>query len=300
MKINNINNQYNNTYSPNVKNNKNINSPAFKGAVPQPVVNGLSKFYTGVASKKGFQNFIKNFSKSDKTFTHVMVAESCFLSGFYMINTLRNKKIAKEQKPQMLINDTLTLGVSTAGAYLAEDKITNVVNKMTEKYILNHKDFYQQLGQKTQQALGNSPKQELLSKVGEVISKNGDDLAKGLDDVSVMMGKHLKNLVGEEGKLKSFQITQDKLKNLQDTVKNVVSQNKGSEQKAKEAVKGIVDDIYNASAARSEADKILPGFNKLKVLIIFGIIYRYLGPVIITPIANKLSSKLFKKDEKKA
>ena len=284
MKVNNINNQYN--YS----------KPSFKGLTPKPVVQGLSKFYENVAATKPFQSFIKNFSKSDKTFTHILVAESCFLSGFYMINTLRNKKIKKEQKPQMIINDALTLGVSTAGAYLLEDKITDVVMKGSEKYFAKNKDFYMNLGKKAQEVF--SPKTELLAKVGEAASKTGDDMAKGVESVVSTLGSHLKSIVQQEGSKKAFQITPDKFESVKSSVVDAIKTS-GSAEKAKETVKGLVDDVYNVASARAEADKTLSGINKLKVLVILGLIYRFLGPVIITPIANKLSSKLFAKKHEK-
>ena len=85
------------------------------------------------------------------------------------------------------------------------------------------------------------------------------------------------------------------MESVKEAVKNAVTDNAGHAEDAKNAVKGLVDDLYESSAAREQADKILPGFNKLKVLVIFGLIYRYLGPVVITPIANKISSKFFDK-----
>ena len=73
---------------------------------------------------------------------------------------------------------------------------------------------------------------------------------------------------------------------------------------ATKAAAGLIDDVYDKLAGKVEADKVIPGINKIKTLVIFGIIYRYLGPVVVTPIANKLSSKFFsnKKEnlEKKA
>ncbi len=294
MKINNVGYNLNNVPERN-NNLRNKTNPSFKGVVPAPVINGLSNFYTNVAKTNPFQKFIKGFSRSNNTFTHLMVAESVLLSGFYMINTLRNKKIEKEQKPQMLINDTLTLGVSAAGAYLVEDKITNAVMKGAEKYFSGHKDFYVKLGEKAAKA----GKDDLLGKVAEVAGKKGSEFTEGLEQVASKMGSQLKNIVGEEGKLKAFQITGDKLSSVQSAVKESITQNAGNAEKAKEAVKGLVDDVYNASAARGEADKILPGINKLKVIIILGIIYRFIGPVVITPIANKISSKFFAKKEEK-
>lgn len=287
MKINAITPQYN-LSNKSVKEKQGM-KPSFNGLAPKPVVDGLAKFYNGVASTDKFQKLIKGFSNSDRSFTHIMVIESILLSGFYMLNTLTNKKIKKEQKPQMIINDTLTLGVSAAGAYLVEDKITNVVMKGAEKFFANNKEFYTNLGKEA----ANASKSELLSKVAETAVKTGEGLSKGIENVVQTVGSQLKGVVGEEGKLKAFQMTKQNLSGIQDAVREAVVKNAGNADKAKEAVKSVIDDAYNNAAARGEVDKILPGINKLKVIIVLGLIYRYLGPVVITPIANKLSSKLF-------
>ena len=295
MKIHSINSQYSNkNLNYNKMKQSNI-TPSFKGGIKD----GLATMYGAVSKTNIYQNLIQRFSKSDKTFTHLLVAESCFLSGFYMINTLRNKKIDKEQKPQMLINDTLTLGVSTAGAYLVEDKITDVVMRGAEKYFTKHGDFYKKLGKEVQQDI-TSPKNELLKKVVDTVSKTGNELTQGIDDVADFMGKQLKNVVGEKGKkLKAFQVTSEQFDSLKTSVKTALKDNAGKVDDAKNVVTNLVDDIYTSSAAREQADKTLSGINKLKVLVIFGLIYRYLGPVVITPIANKLSSKFFENKKEK-
>ena len=186
MKINAVNQNYNFKNTPQ---NAQSKQQSFKGFVPDPVVKGLSKFYERVASSDKFHNLVGNFSKSDRTFTHIMVADSVILSSFYMINTLRNKKIKKEQKPQMVLNDLMTLGVSAAGSYLLDDKVNKAVNTLTDNYINKHQGFY----------------------------------------------------AGDPAKIATFK----------------------------------------------------SGMSKLKTIVVFGMIYRYLGPVLITPLANKLSSKLF-------
>ena len=193
MKINAVTNNYNIQSSMMNKNNNRNSNPSFGNIVPRPVVDGLTHFYSNVIEKEGFQKFVKNFSKSDKSFTNLMIAESIILSGFYMINTLTNKKIKKEQKPQMLINDTMTLAVSAGGAYFLDDKVTKVINDYTDKFMKKHGAFY------------------------------SDSVNKA---------------------------------NFKD------------------------------------------GMRKIKTLVIFGLIYRYLGPVLITPLANKISSKFFHKTEK--
>ncbi len=285
MRINSINN----TYQFKQSNNNYYNNPkaqSFKG-VPATITEPLSNFYEKVASKGGFQKFISKFSKTN-SFTHLMVAESCFLSGFYMINTLRNKKIKKEQKPQMLINDALTLGVSTAGAYLLDDKVTKVVDNLSNSYFTKNQDFY--INKAKESAKNLAQKTGIMDDIFNAAKEATDD---GIGAVTKKIGEQLSGIVAKGDKTKAFQISADKLKEVQESVSNAIKANKGNMEGAKKAATGLIDDVYDKLAGKVEADKVIPGINKIKTLVIFGIIYRYLGPVVVTPIANKLSSKFF-------
>ena len=284
MKINSINNQYQlNTRRNNIQNSsQRQQNPSF-GGVKDVIAEPLSNFYDKVASTGKLQNFVTKFSRTN-SFTHLMVAESCFLSGFYMINTLRNKKIKKEQKPQMLINDAMTLGVATAGAYLLDNKVTNVVNKVADNYFKNNADFYIDKAKETAQKMAAGIKDD----IGKATVDASDD---AISAITKKIGEQFKGM----DKSKAFQVTTDKLDDVAKNITSAIRSNKGNADKAKEAVAGTIDDIYGKLAGKLEADKIIPGINKIKTVVIFGIIYRYLGPVLVTPLANKLSSKLFDK-----
>ena len=285
MRINSINNTY--QFKKNSNNyNNNPKTQSFKG-VPSTITEPLSNFYEKVASKGGFQKFISKFSKTN-SFTHLMVAESCFLSGFYMINTLKNKKIKKEQKPQMLINDALTLGVSTAGAYFLDDKVTKVVDNLSNNYFTKNQDFY--INKAKESAKNLAQKTGIMDDIFNAAKEATDD---GIGAVTKKIGEQLSGIVAKGDKTKAFQISADKLKEVQEGVYNAIKANKGNMEGAKKAATGLIDDVYDKLAGKVEADKVIPGINKIKTLVIFGIIYRYLGPVVVTPIANKLSSKFF-------
>ena len=297
MRINSINNTYQYKTNKNNVNNNRKDIQSFKG-VPTAITEPLSNFYEKVASTGGFQKFISKFNKTN-SFTHLMVAESCFLSGFYMINTLRNKKIKKEQKPQMLINDALTLGVSTSGAYLLDDKVTKVVDNLSNSYFTKNQDFY--INKAKESAKNLAQKTGIMDDIFNAAKEASDD---GINAVTRKIGEQLSGIVAKGNKTKAFQISADKLKEVQEGVSNAIKSNKGNMEGATKAAAGLIDDVYDKLAGKVEADKVIPGINKIKTLVIFGIIYRYLGPVVVTPIANKLSSKFFsnKKEnlEKKA
>ena len=277
MRINNINNTCN------FSNKNTSNNVSFNGG-------GLKGIYENLSKNDTFKSTIKKVSKYD-TFTHLLVIESTILSGFYMINTWLNKNIDEKQKPQMIINDALTLLLSTLGAYFAEDKISAIVNKKAEEYFSNHKDFYREKGREAEKS-GDAKIDKLLKQVEE--TKSGQNIEKGIDETSKMMGKHLKDLVGKPKKLKTFQVTEEKIEEAQKKISEFIRTSSTAEE-AKEKVKKSISGLYEDAAARAQADKIMSGINKLKVLVIFGLIYRFAGPVIITPIANYLSKKFFEK-----
>ncbi len=248
------------------------------------------KLYPSVANSKPFQWIASQLSKTDKSFTALLVGESFLLSGFYMFNTAKNKKIKKEQKPQMLINDAMTWAFSTAGALTLEGRISDFVSKGTEKYIANRKSFYRDLAGKNGIETHLS---DLVEQVKTVAGKTGLDRVQGAEAVSETIGNHLKDLVGN----KTFQISKQKLSEVQASVKGVITSPDASKDLV-EKVQSQVKALYSDLAGRLEADKFEAGMKKVKTLVIFGIIYRYLGPVLITPMANKLSSKLFGKNKK--
>ena len=199
----------------------------------------------------------------------------------------------------MLINDALTLGVSTAGAYLLDDKVTKVVDNLSNSYFTKNQDFYINKAKETAKNLAQ--KTGIMDDIFNAAKEASDD---GINLVTRKIGEQLSGIVAKGDKTKAFQISADKLKEVQEGVSNAIKSNKGNMEGTTKAAAGLIDDVYDKLAGKVEADKVIPGINKIKTLVIFGIIYRYLGPVVVTPIANKLSSKFFsnKKEnlEKKA
>lgn len=291
MKINSINNQYqyNTRKAQNNNSAQKQHTPSFNGGIKDAIAEPLSGFYTKVASKAPFQKFVSKFSRTN-SFKHLMFAESCFLSGFYMFNTLRNKKIKKEQKPQMLINDTLTLGVSTAGAYFLDGIVTKGVDKLANNYFTNNQDFY--INKAKEVAKNMEQKTGILDDICNAAKDATDD---GINAVTKKIGDQLKGIISKGSEAKAFQISADKLKDIQNGVADAIKSNKGNMDEARKVATGFIDDAYDKLAGKVEADKVLPGINKLKTVVAFGLIYRYLGPVLVTPLANKLSSKFFDK-----
>ena len=302
----------NNVFSEMDKNNNVQQNPTFKG-LTDFAVKPLTKISGEVANTDFFKKWISKFSASPRTFTHLMVLDSVILSTFYTINSLRNKKIEKEQKPQMVINDALTLAVSAIGSYFLEDRVTKVVDKAGEKFIETAKvtvdqngtkikvPAYKALGREMLEKMGdNSPVKALMDKVEGLKGKVGEELDNGIKEVVEMFKLEMAPVVDDANAKNAFITTKEMLeehaKELSVKVREVVKSVDSAENKEK--LLAFVKEHYEDVQARAKAKDFLSGLNKLKVLVVFGLIYRYLGPVLITPLANKLSDKFFGKDKK--
>ena len=151
----------------------------------------LSGGFEKLSKAKPIQKFAQ-FLSTKNAFTHLLVMDSALISGTYMLRTAKNKKIPKDQKPAMLINDALVWGFSTTCTYLLDSKLNNLAEKTIDRF---------------------------------------------------------------------------------------VKANKGS------------------THVMEHLDDYVKGIKNIKSLVVAGFIYRYVGPVIMTPIANKISKKIKEKKQ---
>lgn len=136
-------NRFTNINSSAQKNNKNV---AFKGA-GSAVTEGIAKGVGEIADTKGFRKFIEWFKEKNQWFPHLIAAESLWLSGFYMQQTAKSKKIEKDQKLPMILNQGITAVLCTIGAY----KLDGVINKKLDKY----KDVYKRMNPQLEEKVMN-------------------------------------------------------------------------------------------------------------------------------------------------
>lgn len=136
-------NRFTNINSSAQKNNKNV---AFKGA-GSAVTEGIAKGIGKIADTKGFRKFIEWFKEKNQWFPHLIAAESLWLSGFYMQQTAKSKKIEKDQKLPMILNQGITAVLCTIGAY----KLDGVINKKLDKY----KDVYKRMNPQLEEKVMN-------------------------------------------------------------------------------------------------------------------------------------------------
>lgn len=191
-------------------------------------------FTSKYLESKPIEYLANKFKDSKNTYQHCLTVGSVITSGLYMERTYTNKKLDKDRRNTLVVNQGLTLGVSTAGAYMLDKYLSGWWDNVTARFaghLLNDKDFY----------------------------KNYLDKKETLKEEN-------KNILAKEGKnaeLKSMKSVTDLVKETE-LYKNL----------AKDDAKSII--------------KRLKGIGLLKSMIVFGFVYRFFVPVVVTKPANKL------------
>lgn len=203
--------------------NKTSNNPSFKGA-NSVITEGLAKGIGKIVKTKPYTNFInwfgKNYAQNDAFFPHVIATESLWLSGFYMYNTGKSKKIEKDQKLAMILNQGITATGCAIGAY----KLDGVIKKK----LANYRD--------TTYSRMHPVELDLKNRYQALLKKYGNNPAAK---------KRIENSIFTE----------------------------------------------NARNATKKLDSRFFGLRMLGPIVIFTTIYRFVGPVFVTPVANWLSEK---------
>lgn len=210
---------YNNRYSEK-------RQPSFTAAVVKPnYITGDTSFYAKLENyyesftdsiaknvipkimDNGFMGAIaEKFKGSKMLYNHFSAVGSAITSGLYMYKTLDNDKLDKDRKQTLAINQGLTFGISTVGAYAIDKSVDNWWQNIMARYAGIQ--------------LGDNK-----------LAENFKTAKKGLNDF--IKEQH-------PGKLTEQLI------------------------------------------------KRLDGMNLVKKMFVFGMVYRYLVPVLVTPIANKI------------
>ena len=211
-------------------NNDKKNIPSFKGTPTDLIAKGI-----GAAAGTGFfQKLVEFLAACKNGFPHLIAAESLLLSGFYMHETAKSKKIEQDQKPAMIINQGIVAVACTIGAYT----IDGVINKAISKFKNIYKEAFKEMK---------------AAKHAEL-----------LQEMKYAFSKAEKVSFAEKRKF----------------VENFI--------KAGTA---------NRVLSPGQLAKRLDGISFLKSTVIFASIYRFIGPVVLTPVANWISNK-FQADKK--
>ena len=96
--------------------------PMFKGNVYTSLTDSMAKGFGHFAKKPGTVKFIDEIAKKDVVST-LAATTGVVISGFYMYNTAKSKKIEPEQKKPLIINMGLVTAISTIVAKCIDSSV---------------------------------------------------------------------------------------------------------------------------------------------------------------------------------
>lgn len=215
---------------------------------------GIAEYYTAKLYTSPVAKWLaKHTEKLGGVVDHMQVAGSVIISGMYMIQTLRQKDLDDDRKKTLAINQGLTFASATLGAYLIDDSLDSMWEKVTQKY--------------ASKQLPDEKLSEKIRNLNEAIMK--DDLTKANRWQDTFDTQNIKKQWKKLGKKEKSPLV-NTLKYIEDNAPNT-----GLESKIR-------------------------GMGVLKKLLVFGTVYRFLSPVLVTPIASKIGDRITsdKKQEK--
>ena len=260
-----------------------------------------------LASLKQTQNLV-NWLKNKNYQEHLAAFVGCTLSGFYMLDTARSKTIEKDQKMPLIMNQGVVCALSTVGGYTVNHYLNKKLNGLTETFHISQiqdkelqkefikcKENYSYIKTFKEKAQTNPEWKPIFTNVetkfefnNEVKNYIKEELKRNPTDIEA------KEFLE---KIKSVKPTATKDK--ADIIKEMFMQAKEKSQSLKTAHNRIMmnNAITNLAKTLKSQGKpyltnMMNGFKTAKALMVFALLYRFVGPVFSTPIANQFSAKI--------
>lgn len=237
-------------------------------------IESIAKNFTAKIVDSRPMNYIADkFKNSGNLYQHCMTLGSLITSGLYMEKTLTNDKLDKDRKKTLAVNQGLTFVVSTAGAYSLDKYLKNWWENVTAKYVGYQLDDANFLKDFKDVKLAIS---EVNKGLKSNSSANVDKLAEEVKKQNTNMSETAK---------KYFEHAIKKAKqNADDGVKSVEKLD------LKKYIDKLVGDKKIPALSKELSGKI-KGMGLLRTMLVFGFVYRFFVPVVVTKPANWLCDK---------
>ena len=254
-----------------------LNSKLFspvKKSYAKMVIWLTNNYYAKLAKGKIAGKFISMTNKMSKDKAdmtkHMAALGATLISGMYVVRTLQNDKLDKEKRKTLAINDAMTWAISTAGAYTFDKALGNWCDDITTRYAANY--------------FMDHPESKNVELLGDWKPENIKEVVKTAKDKAISKYEEMKKTLSPE-ELKKW-------------LEKVNMKEKHFEYLKDFEVKNISD--LNTQLLKNELlDKRMRGIGVFKTLFVFGMVYRYVVPVLVMKPANWIGNYLQKKNAEK-
>ncbi len=153
----------------------------------------IAKHFTSKIAEWGVLHKLGDkFKDSSNLFKYCLTTGAVITSGMYMQQTYTNKKLEKDRRNTLVVNQGLTLAISTAGSFLLDKYITGWWDNVTARFaghLLDDKDFYKDY---------LSKKQAIIEK-NKTLAKDAKEKMPNIDKL-IRANSKFKNLPDADSK----------------------------------------------------------------------------------------------------
>lgn len=207
--------------------------------------------------------------KADMT-KHMSALGATLISGMYVIKTLQNDKLDKEKRKTLAINDALTWGISTAGAYGFDKYLAKWCDNVTTRFAANY--------------FLKNPESKNIELLGDWNPANIEEVVKTAKYTALKKYETMKASLSHEEFTKWLEKVNMKEKHFE---------------YLKDFDIKSISDLNSQLLKNEKLDIQMRGIGVLKTLFVFGMVYRYLVPVLVMKPANKIGAYIHQKKVEK-
>ncbi len=282
-------------------NNTNLFKPV-KKQYTKLVLNIREHYFKKMINSKAMEWFLNKTDKVENMSTHMMVAGSTLISGMYAIRTLNNDNLDKHKRHTLALNDCLTWGLSTIAAYTVDKALNKkwegATRRFTAEYIKKHTDpeYIKSFNENEAKIKAECKAKGIPYNAPEF---NPNELVLKCRENNITP-YNLNQRILEEANKRSVEILKIDLKNKRIAKLNAsLPKNKQiSPLEQLPAIKNVK--VFNVEVLKWPAlTNKIKGMDAIKKIFIFGMMYRYVVPVLVMKPANKIGAYIHKKNEEK-
>lgn len=270
--------------------------------------NYYGRFYQSNFAKK----FIEKTSNVKNMTTHMSALGATLISGMYTVRTLQNDKLDPEKRKTLAINDVLTWGLSTAGSYLIDAKLANWWEGVTTRFAANYIDSKPEA--KNAELLGDwDPKNiyKMMDEAPQIANDRINEMKAKLspeefEDWLINKARMTKDDlvdIPEQLTAKAYMAAKKTFKDAPEKLNEWIAKSGHTKESLEKITKTITKGVrdLNLDFLRDRRlTTLIDGMGVLKSLFVFGMVYRYLVPVLVMKPANIIGAYMHKKNAEKA
>lgn len=155
------------------------------------------KFTSKITEWDALHKVAERLKDNKNLFQYCMTTGAIITSGMYMQQTYTNKKLDKDRRNTLVVNQGLTLAISTAGSFLLDKYLKNWWENVTARFtghLLDDKNFHKNFVDEKKnimsenKTLSKDAKKKLPS-LDKAIRKNNKFKAMSANDAKTLMSK---------------------------------------------------------------------------------------------------------------